>query len=108
MEISFIASYNSYYDGYNSTLGGDCNPSNNPDVVKKRTEKILNSPLEIEQEYREIIAKNISTHMGQWNTDYKTQREILPLPKTKMQNFVHICDYLASRKCLEFNFDCEL
>lgn len=44
MEISFIASYNSYYDGYNSTLGGDCNPSNNPDVVKKRTEKILNSP----------------------------------------------------------------
>ena len=72
------------------------------------SEKILNSPLEIEQEYREIIANNISTHMGQWNTDYKTQKEILPLPKTKMQNFVHICDYLASRKCLEFNFDCEL
>ena len=72
------------------------------------SQEILNSPLEIEQEYREIIANNISTHMGQWNTDYKTQKEILPLPKTKMQNFVHICDYLASRKCLEFNFNCEL
>ena len=72
------------------------------------SQEILNSPLEINQEYREAIANNVASHMGQWNTDYKTQKEILPLPKTKMQNFVHICDYLASRKCLEFNFDCEL
>ena len=50
------------------------------------------------------ICELISTHMGQWNTDYKGN-EILPLPKTKIQNFVHMCDYLASRKFLEFNFD---
>ena len=59
-------------------------------------------------EYKEDIAKCIETHMGQWNTDYKTHQAILPLPQTKMQKFVHLCDYLASRKCLEVNFNAEL
>ena len=72
------------------------------------SEEVMNFKEEIDSTYRESIANNISTHMGQWNTDYKTNKEVLPLPKTKMQNFVHICDYLASRKCLEFNFNCEI
>lgn len=46
----------------------------------------------------------IITHMGQWNTDWKTKKEIMPKPKTSMQRYVHMCDYLASRKYLEFNF----
>lgn len=59
-------------------------------------------------EYKEDVAKCIETHMGQWNTDFRTHVPILPLPQTKMQKFVHLCDYLASRKCLEFNFNAEL
>jgi hypothetical protein len=51
------------------------------------------------------IVENIESHMGQWCFDYKTKKEVLPKPKTKLQNFVHWCDYLASRKCLEFNFN---
>lgn len=47
----------------------------------------------------------ISSHMGQWNTDYKKKKEILPKPITAMEKFVHQCDYLASRKYLEVNFD---
>lgn len=47
----------------------------------------------------------IAAHMGQWNTDYKTKKEILPKPQTAIQKFVHQCDYLASRKYLEVNFD---
>ncbi len=47
----------------------------------------------------------IKSHMGPWNKDYKTKKEVLPLPKTKMQIFVHLCDYLASRKFLEVKFD---
>lgn len=62
----------------------------------------------ISPEYRELIAKNIETHMGNFNKDYKTGREVLPRPSTGMQKFVHQCDYLASRKCLEFNFNVEL
>lgn len=56
------------------------------------------------KEIGEKIAELVLTHMGQWNTDYKTNMVIMPKPTTKAQNFVHLCDYLASRKCLEFNF----
>jgi hypothetical protein len=52
-----------------------------------------------------IITGCIESHMGQWTKDFKTKKDVLPRPKTKMQNFVHWCDYLASRKCLEFNFN---
>lgn len=51
----------------------------------------------------ELICRNISSHMGQWNTnDYDST--VLPLPRTKMEKFVHLCDYIASRKSLEYNF----
>lgn len=46
----------------------------------------------------------IASHMGQWNTDYKTRKAILPVPKTAAQKFVHQADYLASRKYLLFDF----
>lgn len=38
----------------------------------------------------------IESHMGQWNLEGR-----LPFPKTPWQKFVHLCDYLASRKGLE-------
>jgi hypothetical protein len=59
---------------------------------------------EIGSDNVEIIASNIATHMGQWNYDYKTKRIIMEKPHSKMQNFVHLVDYLASRKMLEVNF----
>lgn len=46
----------------------------------------------------------IKTHMGPWTTDYDGN-EILEKPKTKYQNFVHMCDFLASRKCLLVPFE---
>ena len=52
----------------------------------------------------EIIANAIESHMGKWNTD-KRSSVILPLPKTKYQMIVHWCDYLASRKDIEIQFD---
>ncbi len=55
----------------------------------------------------ETICDNISSHMGQWNTNqYDTT--VLPLPKTKMEKFVHLCDYIASRKSLEYNFSVDI
>ena len=37
--------------------------------------------------------------MGKWNTDYKDKtKEVLPKPVTESEKFVHLCDYLASRK----------
>ena len=46
----------------------------------------------------------IKTHMGPWTTDYDGN-EVLEKPKTKYQNFVHMCDYLASKKFLNIPFD---
>ena len=47
----------------------------------------------------------VLTHMGQWNLNYSTGEIFAPKPQTQEQMFVHLCDYLASRKCLEMNFD---
>lgn len=44
------------------------------------------------------IASMIESHMGQWNYG------ILPKPQTEAQKFIHLCDYLASRKFLEVVF----
>lgn len=46
----------------------------------------------------------IKTHMGVWTTDYNGN-EVLEPPKTKYQNFVHMCDFLASRKSILLPFD---
>jgi hypothetical protein len=51
----------------------------------------------------EQICEGISSHMGQWATNKKS-KVVLPLPETEVQKFIHLCDYLASRKCLEFVF----
>ena len=58
-----------------------------------------------EDELLGCICECIECHMGEWNADYKTKKEILPKPTTSMEKFVHMCDYLASRKFLEVNFD---
>lgn len=57
-----------------------------------------------EEQFAKIYSA-IASHMGQWNTDYKTRREILPKPASAMEKFVHQCDYLASRKYIEINFE---
>ena len=56
------------------------------------------------KEEAQFVSECIKSHMGPWNTDYLTGEEILPKPHTKYQNFVHMCDYLASRKYLDVVF----
>lgn len=46
----------------------------------------------------------IESHMGEWTYDTYHQKEVLPKPKTAEQRFVHMCDYLASRKFLNVEF----
>lgn len=58
----------------------------------------------ISEEDFDQICEAISSHMGQWSHDNKTGID-LPKPMSAIQKFVHQCDYLASRKYLEVNFD---
>lgn len=45
----------------------------------------------------ERIASLVESHMGQWNVSNRDSW-VLPKPLTDAQQFVHMCDYLASRK----------
>jgi hypothetical protein len=45
---------------------------------------------------RELISEIIRTHMGEWDVKNK--------PETASQKFAHMCDFLASRKNILFDF----
>lgn len=55
------------------------------------------------KEFADNVSPLIESHMGQWTT-CKWDKTVLPKPETKLQQIVHLCDYLASRKYLTFEF----
>lgn len=67
-------------------------------VVDKREE------IGLSEEDAKFMNDVIKTHMGVWTKDYNGN-EVLEPPKTKYQNFVHMCDFLASRKSILLPFD---
>lgn len=73
-------------------------------MVKFLKENYKKGVNQIDEETLNIICKMIACHMGEWNTS-KYSPIVLPLPQTPQEKFVHLCDYLGSRKCLEFNFE---
>lgn len=60
--------------------------------------------LKMSEEDIDFLCNVIESHMGIWNKDFDGN-EVLPIPKNKWQNFVHMCDFLASRKCIILPFD---
>ena len=52
----------------------------------------------------EFVAMCVESHMGQWSTDKKSS-VVLPKPINICQEFIHLADYLASRKDLTMSFD---
>lgn len=67
--------------------------------IKDNKEKLTLNDEEIR-----FICECIESHMGEWNKDFNDV-EVLPLPKNKYQKFVHMCDFLASRKFLDIQFE---
>lgn len=59
----------------------------------------------LDEEEMAVLHGAIASHMGQWNTDYRSKKAILPKPVTAIQKFVHQCDYLASRRWLIIDFE---
>ena len=50
------------------------------------------------------LCSMIESHMGEWTYDSYQKKEVLTKPKTAEQRFVHMCDFLASRKFLDVKF----
>ena len=68
-------------------------------LIKENKTNLNLNDIEIDK-----ISKMISSHMGPWNTDYNGN-EILPVPVSAEERFVHMCDYLSSKKFLDVEFD---
>ena len=49
------------------------------------------------------ISKMVASHSGPWTQINKNSS--LPLPETKAEKIVHLCDYIASRKDIIINLD---
>ena len=69
------------------------------DFIKKNKEQLTFTDNEID-----FLTNVISSHMGPFTKDYKGN-EVLPKPINKYQKFVHMCDYIASRRFLNINFE---
>ncbi len=66
-------------------------------ICEKQTKTKLNN--------KEIafLCMMIKTHMGEWNKDFN-ENEVLEKPSNKYQKFVHMCDFLASKKFFDVKF----
>ncbi len=51
-----------------------------------------------------LITKAMSSHMGEWNKS-NYSNVTLPKPNDKYEFFVHMCDYLSSKKYLNVKFN---
>lgn len=50
------------------------------------------------------LTSMLKSHMGRWNVNNYSS-VVLPKPKTALENFVHMCDFLASRKFINVKFE---
>ena len=69
------------------------------DFIEQNKEKT-----ELTKEEVELLKRVISSHMGEWNKSYYSKVE-LPKPSDKYEFFVHMFDYLSSKKFLDVKFD---
>lgn len=72
------------------------NPMDDIDYVSEATPEEIKKDLDT----WDRICDLIETHMGPWTAD-REGNELLKPPTTEGQLFVHMCDYLASRKIIE-------
>lgn len=69
------------------------------DYVKENKEK-----LKMNEDDMLKICAMVESHMGPWNVSNYSD-VLLPVPKAPMEKFVHMCDYLASRRFINLEFD---
>lgn len=79
--------------------------SDHPNITRSELSNDSELRFMLSAEQFETFLNIIARHMGQWVFDSKTHEKVLDAPVTKLEKFVHLCDYLASRKCLTMEFD---
>ena len=69
------------------------------DYVKENKKNLNMTDDDIEK-----VANAVASHMGPWNVNSYSD-VVLPIPRAPMEKFVHMCDYLASRRFINLDFD---
>ena len=100
------------HDGFKSGLAEEQGKFTAPDHAMisakffKENEKINNM---LPEDLFEMFLRGLARHMGKWNTatDFNTNitRVVAKVPETDFEIFISECDYTASRKHNEVNFD---
>ena len=92
------------HDGLKSGINHERYTRSDHPVLIANYIKENKSSLKLTDNDIEDLYNMIASHMGPWNKDYDGN-EILPVPKTAKERFVHMCDYLSSKKFLDVEFD---
>ena len=92
------------HDGFKSginNIGHTCSehPVIMSDFILNNKEKLL-----ISENDSKFVSDLIRSHMGPWNKD-KQGNVIMPVPKTREETLIHLCDYIASRNFLNVCFE---
>lgn len=69
------------------------------ELVRDNKDKLSFSDYELK-----LVIHMLASHMGQYNTN-QYSNVVLPKPSNKYERFVHMCDYLSSRKYLNIEFE---
>jgi 23S rRNA maturation-related 3'-5' exoribonuclease YhaM len=76
-----------------------------PNYIANYIEELFNkNQLTLSNDEVYLLKGLVASHMGEWNTN-KYSNVILPKPLTEAEKFVHLCDYLSSRKYLNIKFE---
>ncbi len=92
------------HDGFKSginNIGHTCSehPVIMSDFILNNKDKLL-----ISENDSKFVSDLIRSHMGPWNKD-REGNVIMPVPKTREEIIIHLCDYIASRNFLNVTFE---
>jgi hypothetical protein len=107
IERDIIVAVEILHDGMKHGLNGSkYSVADHPSVLANFARADFGLRQILDEEILNKIISGIETHMGAFNKDYRTKKEILPKPHNGLENFIHLCDYLGSRKYIkDFDFD---
>lgn len=108
--ICALAVHDIAKSGMTDELKGEYTAHEHPLLVRKLAESIgldkeCHSPEAMDglAEAYDTIMTAVASHMGPWTSNNRSAI-VLPEPQTELERFVHLCDYLGSRKFLEVKF----
>ncbi len=101
--ISSLILHDSTKHGLNHNKYSD---AKHPLIIVKFIKKNDNLNSILDNKTLSIILGCLRSHMGEFNKDYKTKKEILPKPNNRIERMVHLCDILGSRPFIkDFDFN---